>query len=357
MLYTGGNGGNSVFGSITAAGGGGGGGAYGGGGAGIAGGSGGGGECLSGLYGAGNTPSMSPSQGNNGGSGNTSGGYSGGGGGGASATGNSGSGNTGGNGGTGTTNAISGTSVTYADGGGGGGYGGGGGTGGSGNGGTGGNASASAGGKGVDNTGSGGGGGAAGEGNGGNGGLGIVIIKYPVLTGSWASSDPTIATVDASGNVTGIKIGTVTISYTVTIGSCTNVQTCPVTISYATPLAAGTITGSSIVYQGQTGVSYSVPAVTYATGYVWSLPSGAAITAGANTNSIIVSYSSSASSGNITVYGTSICGNGTISSSYPVTVNTLPAQFTTIMSNGTTAVGTSANCVSSLQILLFRHLT
>lgn len=89
------------------------------------------------------------------------------------------------------------------------------------------------------------------------------------------------------------------------------------------PDDAGSISGESTVCQGQTGVEYSVSAITYATGYHWTLPSGATITSGANTNHITVSFSSSASSGDITVYGTNDCinGQGESSPSFSVTVN------------------------------------
>ena len=90
------------------------------------------------------------------------------------------------------------------------------------------------------------------------------------------------------------------------------------------PAAAGIITGTAIVCQGQTGVNYFVPLITDATGYVWTLPFGATITAGANTNSITVDFSSAASSGNITVYGTNACGNGIVSPDYALTVSPLP---------------------------------
>jgi len=73
------------------------------------------------------------------------------------------------------------------------------------------------------------------------------------------------------------------------------------------PGNAGTISGSSSVCKGQTGVAYSVPAISGATGYVWTLPSGASIASGSNTNSITVNFSSSASSGTISVYGTNSC--------------------------------------------------
>ena len=89
-----------------------------------------------------------------------------------------------------------------------------------------------------------------------------------------------------------------------------------------TPGAAGSITGTNSVCPGQSGVGYSVGSISNATGYSWSLPSGASIASGNNTNSITVNYSTSASSGNITVSGTG-CGTGNPSPNYGVTVNTL----------------------------------
>jgi len=188
----GGSGSNSVFSTITAAGGGGGGSGNCGGPErnGVAGGSGGGGGSGPATAGTGNTPPVSPSQGNPGG---TSGGspYGAGGGGGATAAGtNSGPAAVSGPGGAGATTSITGSPVAYAGGGGGGGrnpspaggvtHG----TGGAGGGGR---------GQGPDNGGSGGtantGGGAGGgvpsatpgvpnAGSGFNGGSGIVIIRY-----------------------------------------------------------------------------------------------------------------------------------------------------------------------------------
>jgi hypothetical protein len=173
------NGSDSVFSTITSAGGGGGGANTG---VGLAGGSGGGGGGnevgSSPAGGAGNTPSTSPSQGNNGGVGSSGFYLPAAGGGGAGAVGGNGAGGTGsaGSGGNGTASSISGSSVTYAGGGGGAQYGGSwgaGGTGGGGRGGANGTAAVS----GTANTG--GGGGGAGNSTVGSGGSGIVIISYP----------------------------------------------------------------------------------------------------------------------------------------------------------------------------------
>lgn len=90
------------------------------------------------------------------------------------------------------------------------------------------------------------------------------------------------------------------------------------------PAAAGLITGTATVCQGQTVVTYSVPAIANATSYIWTLPAGATITAGANSNSITVNFSAGAASGNITVQGSNACGTGPVSAAYAVTVNPLP---------------------------------
>lgn len=101
------------------------------------------------------------------------------------------------------------------------------------------------------------------------------------------------------------------------------------------PSPAGTISGSPMVCQGQTNIPYSVPAIPDATGYVWTLPSGATIATGANTNSITVNFSASATSGNITVQGVNSCGAGT-SSSKSITVTPSPGSAGTI--SGSSAV-------------------
>jgi len=110
------------------------------------------------------------------------------------------------------------------------------------------------------------------------------------------------------------------------------------------PNTAGTITGSAITCKGQQGVAYSVPTITGATGYVWTLPTDATIATGSNTNSITVNYPNTAVSGTIKVYGTNGCGNGTASPNFAVTINPLPAGAGTI--SGTTTVCQGQNSVS-----------
>jgi hypothetical protein len=90
------------------------------------------------------------------------------------------------------------------------------------------------------------------------------------------------------------------------------------------PGSPGAITGSSNVCFGSNGVTYSVPPITNAITYIWSLPAGATIASGDLTNSITVNFAPTAVSGDITVYGNSLCGNGPVSASFHVTVTYLP---------------------------------
>jgi len=201
------NGSDSVFGSITSTGGGAGATLNG---AGSAGGSGGGSGGRSGSGGAGNTPSTSPSQGNNGGgpgSSPSSATDRGGGGGGASAVGAGGTAS--GIGGAGTASSITGSSVTYAGGGGGGSFVTGA-SGGAGGGGTGGNAGG-AGSAGTANRGGGGGGGGSASGAGAAGGSGIVILAIPTTryTGTTTGS-PSVSTSGSNTILTYTSSGTYT---------------------------------------------------------------------------------------------------------------------------------------------------
>jgi len=173
----GGPGNPSIFSTITSAGGGGGGGHGGpavpGTGAGQPGGSGGGAFSCATGFGTGNTPPVSPPQGNPGGPGFEAPTYTGAGGGGASAAGTAAGPGSAGPGGAGTANLITGSSVTYAGGGGGsGGTPNTSGTGGAGGGGPGGGAGTGT--AGTANTGGGGGSGRVSA----AGGKGIVIIRY-----------------------------------------------------------------------------------------------------------------------------------------------------------------------------------
>lgn len=141
--------------------------------------------------------------------------------------------------------------------------------------------------------------------------------------------------------------GSFNVSLTVSDGTTNNTKT---NLGYITvnsvPSAAGAISGSLNACQGQNGVSYTVAPIANATGYVWTLPTGVSIASGANTNMIIVNFSSVASSGTISVYGTHGGCSGT-SSSATLTVNTLPSKISSRTFTNSSLITINDNDVSS----------
>jgi hypothetical protein len=139
--------------------------------------------------------------------------------------------------------------------------------------------------------------------------------------------------------------GTYTATAT-TIKNCTlpMAQSQVVSIS-PLPGAASAITGDNAVCQGETSVQYSVPSISNATSYVWSVPVGASITSGQGTNSITVDYSASAIDGVVSVKGENACGLGT-SSALSIDVVSKP-QLSVNTSQGTLTCGVTSLTLAS----------
>jgi hypothetical protein len=78
------------------------------------------------------------------------------------------------------------------------------------------------------------------------------------------------------------------------------------------PVTPGTITGASSVCANQTGVPFSIAAVTGATTYNWTVPAGATVATGQGTTSITVNFGSSA--GSVKVRSGNACGYSTFKS-------------------------------------------
>lgn len=93
------------------------------------------------------------------------------------------------------------------------------------------------------------------------------------------------------------------------------------------PGGAGPIAGpaNGMVCAGETGVAFGVAPIPGATGYLWTLPLGASITAGLNTNEILVSFGSGAVNGPVTVTGTNSYGSGPVSAPFQLTILAPPA--------------------------------
>lgn len=82
---------------------------------------------------------------------------------------------------------------------------------------------------------------------------------------------------------------------------------------------------------GQTGITFTITAVTNATSYNWTLPGTATITGGSGTTSITVTWGTT--SGNVTVTAVGCNGNSVGSSSLTVNLLPVPATPGTITAN------------------------
>lgn len=157
------------------------------------------------------------------------------------------------------------------------------------------------------------------------------VTGYAWNFGTGAS--PATASTKGPHAVTYSSAGSKTVTLTATNTYGNNISSQNVTIA-TVPSAAGTITGNATVCGGTTN-TYSITAVSGATGYTWTVPSGATIASGQGTLSISVNFTG-ASSGNVGVTPTNSCGSGTAASK-AITVNTTTASAGTDKSvcNGT----------------------
>src|ERR1019366_5946328 len=119
----------------------------------------------------------------------------------------------------------------------------------------------------------------------------------------------------------------------------------------ATPATPGAITGTTPQCAGATSQTYSISAVTYATTYTWTVPTGWSITGGAGTTSITVTAGSAGQNGNVSVTAGNSCGTST-ASILAVTVVTTPVTpgaitGTTPQCAGATSQSYSISAVTS----------
>ena len=145
------------------------------------------------------------------------------------------------------------------------------------------------------------------------------------LNYQWKRSGGSVGTNNSAYTISTVSSGDAGNYDVVVNNACGSTTSAPVAVLTVNPLpgAAGIIAGKDSVCVGVSGIAYSVTAITNATGYNWTVPAGATISAGNNTDSVIINYSSSVSGGSITVKGTNGCGSGT-QSGLSVTVNPLP---------------------------------
>lgn len=145
----------------------------------------------------------------------------------------------------------------------------------------------------------------------------------------------------STSNSVTIANPTTTTIYTVSAPGCGSTQTKTVQVTVGgTPPAIGAISGTTSICPNTSGVTYSVSNVA-STNYTWTVPSGATITSGANTNAITVNFGSSA--GTVSVIAVGTCGTATAS----INVSLNPALNLTVTPNTSTICAGSSVTLSA----------
>ena len=120
----------------------------------------------------------------------------------------------------------------------------------------------------------------------------------------------------------------------------------PVTVGNAAPSAPGTINGTSVQCPGATTQTYSITAVSNATYYVWTVPTGWTITSGQGTDNIIVSSGITGENGDITVTAENACGVSSTSTLAVIVGNAAPSAPGTIAGNASLCSGAMSETYS-----------
>lgn len=167
---------------------------------------------------------------------------------------------------------------------------------------------------------------------------GMTGYSWTVSAGGTINYGSGTSQIQVSWNQPGSQ--TVSVTYTNGNGCLYTTTILNITVN-PMPVAAGNISGAAAVCGGEQGIAYSIAPVANAAAYIWMLPAGGTIASGAATNSITVNYDTNASSGNITVLGNNLCGNGPVSSDFPVTVNPVPPA-PTITADGATLASSAS---------------
>ena len=154
-------------------------------------------------------------------------------------------------------------------------------------------------------------------------------LTDPAVGGTWSSTNTAVATVDGSGNVTGVTAGSATISYTVTTACATAAATAAVTVN-ALPVA-GTITGAANVCVGS-NTTYTDAS----SGGTWTSANAAIATVGGATGTV---GGVAAGTTTITYTVTNTCGTATTSQAITVAPHAVPGTIsgTTTLCAGSTS--------------------
>ena len=116
------------------------------------------------------------------------------------------------------------------------------------------------------------------------------------------------------------------------------------------PDTAGIVSGPDTVCKSANSVTFSVDHITNASHYSWTVPPGAVITAGNDSDSIDVWFGPGSNSGFLSVYGYNYCGTG--DSSY-VFINVIDAPIITLDGPDTLCLNTIASYSTTNGMILY----
>ena len=134
-----------------------------------------------------------------------------------------------------------------------------------------------------------------------------ITLSNPTKGGTWSSSSPSIAKISAAGVVTGVAEGTAILKYTMTnANGCKNFTSMTLTVG-APPAQPDKFTKyTTSISSGQSNVAYTVP-LEAEVDYDWSYSGNGAKIKG-NTNSVLINFSKTATSGTLSVTASNPCG-------------------------------------------------
>ncbi len=157
--------------------------------------------------------------------------------------------------------------------------------------------------------------------------------------GVWSGSNSSIATVNSTGQVTGVAAGMDTIVYTLTTSQgCKSAVQFIITVK-PLPVMPAAITGNGSVCSGRSEI-YRIAPDTNISSYVWTLPSG---WSGSSTVDSIVATTGTGS-GTISVAAINSCGTSAPSTfAVTTTVTTTPTVSISAVGGNTICAGTLVN--------------
>lgn len=161
--------------------------------------------------------------------------------------------------------------------------------------------------------------------------------NWTFLGGSPATSTATNPTVSYSAP----GVYTVSLVATNAFGTNTVTQSNSITIN-GTTAAPGAISGTSTLCSGTSGTVYSIPSVSGATDYTWSVPAGSTIIAGQGTTSATITFGSTA--GDISVVANNSCGPSAASNQLITLIQTPAAPTLSVINNcGSSVISSTSN--------------